>query len=100
MGKFAVNKVCMAWLMAVLLVMPFAVKTVHTCLLERNVHHLHHECETCPVCQFSFPVFVEEASAALDLPVPCADGSPEAVPSERPCRPVFIPYGLRAPPAA
>jgi hypothetical protein len=112
------------WLLTIL-AMPFTVRVVHFCHVQRSSsqhtcsHHCHshnqdqnqehdqeqeqapagrHNCKSCVICQFTLPAF-EEAEAPARWPVPVARPFRPAVSfPEKILTPSFITCHLRGPP--
>lgn len=91
----------MAWLLAALLVMPVAVRAIHLWEEEHGTAesaHPHHDCGSCPICQFTLSTFTETEFVVCDLEYIPAPMEPVASFYDRPCSPIPVSYGLRAPP--
>jgi hypothetical protein len=90
----------MAWLLAALLVLPVAARTIHLCEEEyaAGANHTHHDCSTCAICHFAFSAFTEAEFTTCDaihLPAEC---KPTLSIPNKPYSPTLFTHGLRAPP--
>lgn len=107
MEQLIKHKVWVVWLLAAVLALPFAVKTVH--IYQNNIHaehencsehsHSHHDCDNCPVCRFTLLTFTEATYIDYDFSI-----IPVCVVFAIPYRNsvyqrILFSYGLRAPPA-
>lgn len=90
----------MAWLLAALLMLPVAARTIHLCEEEHDAEasHARHDCNTCTICHFAFSAFTETELTACDsIHVP-AECEPALSILNKPYSPTLFAYGLRAPP--
>jgi hypothetical protein len=103
MEKVKRHKVWIVWLLLAVFTIPFAVKAVHIYhASERhschNESHAHHDCNDCPVCQFTLPSFTEATVVDYDFKAVPYHVKPVISFQKKPYQKVLIAYGLRAPP--
>ena len=97
------DRIWMAGLLAALLALPVAARTIH--LFEEEHASAadsrpSHDCSTCPVCLFAFSSFTGAEFIGDDLV--CLPAGPEPPVSfcDKPYSPTLLSYGLRAPPVS
>ncbi|MDR1896140.1 MAG: hypothetical protein LBR10_05050 [Prevotellaceae bacterium] len=91
----------MVWLFLAIFITPYVAKSAHM-----HVHadvcpgagHAKHDCDNCPVCQFSFSSFVETEPLEIRIPVARHAVDP-VVYQEHILLHAFFPRCLRGPPA-
>jgi hypothetical protein len=90
----------MAWLLAVVLMFPFAVKSVHfhhydACAETSEAHH--HDCDDCAICHFTLFSFVETAPLEI-TPLRTLIAFVPAITHEKIHNSFLISHSPRAPP--
>jgi hypothetical protein len=99
------NKLLTGWLLLLLFILPHAVKTVHICRCvyfhnsndERHSNHVHHNCNTCAICQFVLFPFTETNPNEFNFTIKIICSEP-FVYTENVNISVVYNYRLRAPP--
>jgi hypothetical protein len=106
MGKIQRLTVLVAWLLLVIIVVPFAAKNVHIYQSSDCSHHncsdeshSRHDCNDCPVCGFVFSSFTEAETVYYDFRVVTFDFIRAVTFPDKAYEQVLFYYGLRAPPA-
>jgi hypothetical protein len=92
----------MAWLLLVVFVLPFVIKSVHARHSDAVVAesgHARHDCTDCPICHFTFSYFIEAGSSEVVAVVSFDTVEPEAC-EEKGFVHVCLTHFLRAPPVA
>jgi hypothetical protein len=101
------HKVWVVWLLLAVFALPFAAKTAHIYHTANHEEHgcsdksqsSHHDCNNCPVCQFTLSSFTEATFIDYDFRTIISDFEPAISFQNKPYQQVLFSYGLRAPPA-
>ncbi|MCK9155479.1 MAG: hypothetical protein M0P12_05135 [Paludibacteraceae bacterium] len=101
MERLTKHRVLIVWLMMAIFALPFIVKIVHICTSEEVeccADGDHHDCNTCPVCQFTLSTFTESPVISYDFTVTPVYYEPFISYCEDIHKFAHEAYGLRAPP--
>jgi hypothetical protein len=104
MKRSATHKCLIIWLLLIIFVLPFGIKTFH-------VHHFsdydfgvtangrgHHHCDDCPICHFTLSTFIQPKFTAFQPILSCCSVVSAVYPEDISFRIILSPH-LRGPPA-
>lgn len=97
--------VLVVWLLLAVFTLPTAAQSIHIYrTVEHAGHHCedapHHDCDDCPICQFTYSSFTETRLDQYNFEVIHSDFKHVFSYNATPDRQVIFVHGLRAPPAA
>jgi hypothetical protein len=85
--------------LAALLIVSFAIKTIHSesCCEQEVVKRVHHNCADCPICCFSFSLFIETEISEVTT-ITCPLIYKILLDAFGPVKRIIHSFNLRAPP--